>query len=1756
MAAVSASTGAVLPFAADATGGYGVKGIVVSPDGSKVVIAGDFTAVDGSTNPGRGLAALDASTGALMPWLANSVVRNADTRAGMYSISSDGDSVYSTGWDYGGGAEDGFEGTVRMSWEDGSIVWLEDCHGDSYDVASSNDTVYSIGHDHYCGNIGGFPQTQPWTFSHSVAFTKAPSGQLVTADIYGYRSFTGMQAPRPLNWYPQWVPGTYTGQSQAGWTIETNSDYVVIGGEFPKVNDLTQQGLVRFATRAKAPKKMGPRTRGGAWPLGVSSYRPGEARLVWKANYDLDDSDLKYEVFRQDKGFDAPLTTFQQLSTFFKMPALTYTDKGLVPGQTYNYTVRVTDPDGNSTRTDWMPVTIAASDIATPYTDAVTGSAPVSYWPLNDDLATVAFDWANGQDQTVSNATRRVPGQQLNATSFATTFAGNSTSFSATGNAVTAPQVFTIEAWFNTTSTSGGKVVGYGSAKSGNSGSYDRQVYLNGQGTVSFGVYPGAAKVVSSAPGYNDGQWHHVVASLGADGQTLWIDGRLIGRDSTVTSAQAYDGYWRVGGDNLSGWPNLGTTTYLAGSIADVAVYDRVLTMDEVDAHRIASGRTSAIPPRPSDAYGGLVYDLQPTLYWRLGESAGPTANDAGRNWSTGTYGGNIVRYGVPGGLASVTDTAVELTGSSSRVIGAQKLTAPAAFAVETWIKTTSSTGGRIVGFGTSGTATLSTQCDRHLYMDNRGIVSFGVTSGGVRKIINSKSALNDGAWHHLVGQLSPDGMQYYVDGMLQGTDATQTADSYLGFWRVGGDNTWAGDRYFDGFVDEVAVYQASLSAPQIWEHYDLGRTGVLNQPPVVSFTPTMSNLTLSADASASADPDGSIVSYQWDLGDGSTGSGPVLTKEYAQPGIYQVTLTVTDNRGGVAVQTIPVMAKLPNVLPTSYFVAAPQFLSVDFDGSPSTDSDGTIVSHAWSFGDGTAATGANVNHVYSAPGTYEVTLTVTDDRGDSSISTQSITLDQAPNQLPTATLATSVEGRALSVDSAGSHDPDGTLQSVAWDFGDGGTASGPTATHTYAADGRYTVTLTVTDNRGGVATATKQVEARGFVVVAADSFSRSLATSWGNADQGGTWMPTSGTAYSVSDGAGRLALQPSWVREVTLPSVSSKATRTSVAISSDSAFNGGVQSFTVFGRQVGSSSYAARVRIESGGIRLYILRDEMALSGRSYMIPNYVYQAGDAINVRLDVVGTSPTTVEGRIWVNGTPMPTTPNLSATDNTAALQVPGRVGLKASLSSAAVSNATISFRDYSVMDPTPAPANVAPVAVFTPSVTGLSVAVDGSASSDSDGSIVSYAWDFGDGALGTGATVSHAYAAAGTFQVKLTVTDDRGGVHSVTKPVTVVAPPANVAPVAVFTPSVTGLSVAVDGSASSDSDGSIVSYAWDFGDGALGTGATVSHAYAAAGTFQVKLTVTDDRGGVHSVTKPVTVVAPPANVAPVAVFTPSVTGLSVAVDGSASSDSDGSIVSYAWDFGDGALGTGATVSHAYAAAGTFQVKLTVTDDRGGVHSVTKPVTVVAPEVLPIVKDSFERTVAGGWGTSDLGGDWTLSGGSAAFAVENSQGVISLAPSHNREARLNGVTSTATLSQFDLTVDEAPATAAMHVTLIGRQVGSSYYGGRVRLETSGAVRLYALRGETALANSYVLPGRTFVAGDRLRVKVQVSGTQPTVVKVKAWFVDQPEPTTWQIDTKDSTAAMQAPGTVGIKAVVGSSSTVPVTHVRIDDLTVNPV
>jgi hypothetical protein len=159
------------------------------------------------------------------------------------------------------------------------------------------------------------------------------------------------------------------------------------------------------------------------------------------------------------------------------------------------------------------------------------------------------------------------------------------TNFVSTPAAQQNPATFSEEVWFRTT-VAGGLLIGFGGSQVTTSGQHDRQIYLNTSGQLVFGTYNGGTQVVTSPKAYNDGNWHHAVATMSAaTGMALYVDGAVVASNTSYTAPESYTGYWRIGYDTVSGWPGSGSSYYFTGSMRFAAVYNTVLTATQVSSH-------------------------------------------------------------------------------------------------------------------------------------------------------------------------------------------------------------------------------------------------------------------------------------------------------------------------------------------------------------------------------------------------------------------------------------------------------------------------------------------------------------------------------------------------------------------------------------------------------------------------------------------------------------------------------------------------------------------------------------------------------------------------------------------------------------------------------------------------------------------------------------------------------------------------------------------------------------------------------------------------------------------------------------------------------------------------------------------------------------------------------------------------------------------------------------------------------------------
>ncbi|MEL4318547.1 PKD domain-containing protein [Leifsonia sp. YIM 134122] len=306
---------------------------------------------------------------------------------------------------------------------------------------------------------------------------------------------------------------------------------------------------------------------------------------------------------------------------------------------------------------------------------------------------------------------------------------------------------------------------------------------------------------------------------------------------------------------------------------------------------------------------------------------------------------------------------------------------------------------------------------------------------------------------------------------------------------------------------------------------------------------------------------------------------------------------------------------------------------------------------------------------------------------------------------------------------------------------------------------------------------------------------------------------------------------------------------------------------------------------------------------------------------------------------------------------------------------------------------------------------------------------------------------------------------------------------------------------------------------------------------------------------------ITAGGPPPNAPPTAAFTASCTDLSCSADGSTSTDSDGTVTGYAWSFGDGDTAVGATTTHSYAASGSYQVTLTVTDDDGSTGSVTRTVSVTTPGGPTVyAADTFTRSVAVGFGTAETGGSWTTTGTSSYYSVSGGSGrILHSAAGRTLNAYLTGATSTTTDLSFSISPDKRPTVGDMTILAFGRRiVGVGAYKARITARPNGDVAMALVRESPAgtdaiVASTLTVPGLTYVGGDALLVRLQVTGTSPTTVQAKVWKSGTTEPAGWVRSVTDATPSLQTAGSTGVSTYLSGSSTSAPVVFRIDDVIV---
>ncbi len=784
----------------------------------------------------------------------------------------------------------------------------------------------------------------------------------------------------------------------------------------------------------------------------------------------------------------------------------------------------------------------------------------------------------------------------------------------------------------------------------------------------------------------------------------------------------------------------------------------------------------------------------------------------------------------------------------------------------------------------------------------------------------------------------------------------------------------------------------------------------------IINHTPTavagankigFTNMPLVFDASKCRDEDGAIEKYIWNFGDGTTGEGINVTHTYQKVGKYNVTLQVQDNSGmqnNIGKDSLivginsPPLKKYNGILYSSNAV-------INFDGSRQFVPDNIISLYEWQFGDGTSGAGDKITHIYKASGTYNVILKITDKANGESSAKFDTTIvkinkrpiaDPGPDRIITP-------GQQLTFTSANSIDPDGNIVKTNWYLQNQLVSGGNTFTYQFNNAGTYLVGLEVTDDFIYPLTDIRfaKIKVNSPPKIIADCTPLSVPNQKIKFDAS-KCFDTDGKitdfVWNFSDG------------EIKKGIVVEKAFKTpgvytvKLEVKDDAALSNSITQET-FVIKINSSpviktkelietcdnviTFDASSSFDPDGDAIsytWTLPNNQSVNGSSVFTHNFEERGTVPVTITVNDGNNLLNSITKKTILVKLHQPPIADAGA-DTTVCAE---EIVILSALNSKAFSDKTLSY-EWILSDSTRLyGSNVFTVfrkgGVYkvqlkvkdnsnlncsqswdTKIITVISsplanagadfsacanspVKFDGSASTDVDGIVNSYYWDFGDGETGGGVNPVHLYNKPGTYKVILTVTGDLKGEcdNSSTDYLMLTIVEAPQANFVCKDSTAVNSQVSFDASESITSSGKIINYEWNFGDSTKAVGKTVTHKFTKYGLYTVTLKITTDRNNLcnsSSVSKSIYVNAPPVAKADGDKY--GAVNQLVYFNASNSFDLDGQISKFSWDFGDGNISEGINPIHVYKNSGKYKVVLTVFDETNTDNNFNK--------------DSFEITI---------------------------------------------------------------------------------------------------------------------------------------------------------------------------------------------------
>jgi PKD repeat protein len=700
---------------------------------------------------------------------------------------------------------------------------------------------------------------------------------------------------------------------------------------------------------------------------------------------------------------------------------------------------------------------------------------------------------------------------------------------------------------------------------------------------------------------------------------------------------------------------------------------------------------------------------------------------------------------------------------------------------------------------------------------------------------------------------------------------------------------------------------------------YRLTFTGnVSTDPPATIALAASKSFALAGDdvtfsVSSSSHPTFDGVSLAWSFSDGSTASGASVTKSMpsSAPSL-SATVVATTSNGGVSTKTVQVRRSRPPTVSAAVTPSLAKAGAMVMFSANGQDPDSQAVTYAWTFSDGTTATGASVTKTSATVRVLSGTVTITDADGNTaSASTEASFVANLPPSVVASVSPTSAAVPATIAFAGSGVDPEGSALTYRWEFSDGTTASTARVSKVISQAGAYTGTLTVSDREGISAskTVTFTGTANGAPVISSATVSSATVAA-----------PASLFFTTVASDPNRHPMTYAW------------------AFSDGTSATGArvVKTFATPG------SYTATVTVsDSGG--LTATRD-VPFTVTTNSAPSVTVSSGLGFSL------ASPATFGLRAaGVDPDKQPMTYRWSFSDGTSATGVaatknfttPGTytatvtVTDTGGLTGSATVTMTVSPNTAPTVSGTVNASSLAAPAMFALNAVGT----------DIDKQALTYRWAFSDGTSASTASVSKRFTTVGNHTATVTVRDAGGLTASKVFSLTVTA---NRAPtVSASAPALTLVAPAsfALSAVGSDADNQTLTYRWAFSDGSSSSAASLVKKISTPGTYTATVTATDP-GGLRATQSLSLVVT--ANIAP-AIASAQVS-LPVAASGvsrsffATASDPENQSISYVWRFPDGTTARGSSATKVFTVRGSFVARLTVTDAGGMASTREVPFTV--------------------------------------------------------------------------------------------------------------------------------------------------------------------------------------------------------------------